>query len=108
MDRFPSSALRAEVKAKLREARDRLSEAEYTGRGTYYFRQSWYPGAIERFKVLLKQRPRLHPSRRGVLLSGRILDAIHRPAEALPYYERLLEEFETSEYLRKPRSGLRS
>ena len=30
---------------------------------------------------------------------GEALERIQRPAEALPYYDRLLKEFETSEYL---------
>ena len=45
-----------EVKAKLREARDRLSESDYLV-GYFYFRQRWYPGAIDRFKALLKDDP---------------------------------------------------
>ena len=45
-----------EVKARLRDARDRLSEADYQV-GYFYYRQRWYPGAVDRFKALLKQDP---------------------------------------------------
>ena len=48
--RYPNSSLMPEVKAKLREARDRLSESDYLV-GFFYFRQRWYPGAIDRFKA---------------------------------------------------------
>ena len=45
-----------EVKAKLRETRDRLSKSDYEV-GYFYFRIRWYPGAIDRFKALLKDDP---------------------------------------------------
>ena len=57
--RYPGSSLMAEVKAKLREARDRLSEADYQV-GYFYYRQKWYPGSIDRFKQVLKERSGLH------------------------------------------------
>ena len=54
--RYPNSSLMPEVQAKLREARDRLSEADYQV-GYFYYRQKWYPGAIDRFKAVLKDDP---------------------------------------------------
>ena len=48
--RYPNSSLMPEAKARLRETRDRLSEADYQV-GYFYYRQKWYPGAIDRFKV---------------------------------------------------------
>ena len=70
MERFPSSALREEATAKLRDARDRLRTRSIRW-DVHYYRQKWYPGAIERFKGICRARPRFHASRRGVLLSGR-------------------------------------
>jgi outer membrane protein assembly factor BamD (BamD/ComL family) len=43
-----------EVRTKLREAKDRLDASDYLV-GYFYFRQRWYPGAIDRFKTLLKE-----------------------------------------------------
>ena len=43
-------------KAKLRETRDRLSTSEMEV-GRFYFRIRWYPGAIDRLSVLLKEDP---------------------------------------------------
>ena len=43
VQRYPNSSLLPEVKTKLREARDRLSQADYLV-GFFYFRQRWYPG----------------------------------------------------------------
>ncbi len=54
--RYPNSELMPEVQTKLREARDRLSESDYLV-GFFYFRQRWYPGAIDRFQSVLKDDP---------------------------------------------------
>ena len=47
-DRYPMSPLIGEVRMKWREARDRLSRAEFRV-GFHYYRIKWYPGAIPRF-----------------------------------------------------------
>lgn len=97
-ERYPNSSLMPEVKARLREARDRLSRSDYNV-GFYYFRQRWYPGAIDRFKALLKDDAE-YTSRDAVYfyLAESLINT-KRPAEALPYFERLLGEFEQSEFL---------
>ena len=43
-----------EAKARLREAHDRLSTSDYLV-GFFYFRNRWYPGAIDRFYTILKE-----------------------------------------------------
>jgi len=99
LQRFPNSALVAEATGRLREARDRYSDASYRV-GYFYFRtQKWYPGAIERFLDILKNDPE-YSNRDGVYyyLAQSLLKA-NRPAEALPYLDRLIVEFEQSEYL---------
>jgi len=98
VDRYPGSKLMPEVQAKLREARDRLSESDYLV-GYFYYRQRWYPGAIDRFQDLLKQDP-AYTGRDAVYFY--LADALvktKREAEALPLLEKLVEEFESSEYL---------
>jgi outer membrane protein assembly factor BamD len=97
--RYPQSSLMPEVKAKLRETRDRLSESDYLV-GYFYFRQRWYPGAIERFKALLKEDPE-YTARDAVFyhLAESLARTRGREAEALPYFEQLVKEFEQSEYL---------
>jgi outer membrane protein assembly factor BamD len=98
--RYPNSSLMPEVKKQLREARDRLSEADYLV-GYFYFRQRWYPGAIDRFRELLKQDPD-YTSRDAVYFHlAEALVKIGQQAEALPYYDRLIKEFERSEYLQQ-------
>jgi outer membrane protein assembly factor BamD len=98
VERYPNSSLMPEAKARLREAKDRLDDSEYRV-GFFYFRVRWYPGAIDRFKLLLKNDPDY--TRRDAVyfyLAESLLKTEKKP-EALPYYERLVQEFETSEYL---------
>ncbi len=102
LERYPNSQLIGEVRAKLREAQDRLSESEYRV-GLFYFRSRWYPGAIDRFKSVLASDPE-YTGRDAVYfyLAGSLVK-VGRPAEALPYYERLVKEFEKSEHVAEAR-----
>ena len=103
--RYPNSMLTPEVRERWREARSRLSEASYRV-GLYYYRARWYPGAIDRFKEVLKDDPG-YPSRDAVYyyLAESLLKT-EKKAEALPYYDRLVKEFERSEYLVDARKRL--
>lgn len=98
IQRYPNSQLLGDVRAKLREVRDRLAESEYRV-GLFYYRTQWYPGAIDRFKAVLQSDPEF--TRRDAVyfyLAESLLKSSLK-AEALPYYERLVKEFVQSEYL---------
>jgi outer membrane protein assembly factor BamD len=100
LQRFPNSKLTPEARKLEREARDRLSEASYRV-GYFYYRLKYYPGAIDRFREVLKNDPAY--THRDALYYH-LAEALYRSepsqrAEALPYYERLVKEFEKSEYL---------
>ena len=86
------------MQARYREARDRLSVSEYRV-GYFYFRQRWYPGAIARFKALLKEDPSFTQRDALYYYLGESLLKVKLNAEALPYFDRLVKEFETSEFL---------
>ena len=103
MDRYPNSAIAPDAKKLLREAKDRLSESSYLIGRTYY-RMRWYRGAIDRFKEVLKLDPE-YTRRDAVyyLLAEALRQTPESKAEALPYYERLIAEFEQSEYLEEAR-----
>jgi outer membrane protein assembly factor BamD len=96
--RYPSSRLMPEAKARLREARDRLSESDYLV-GYFYHRQKWYPGAIDRFQSLLKEDPAYTGRDAVYYYLADALTKTKREAEALPLLEKLVQEFEQSEYL---------
>ena len=104
-DRYPNSMLTPEVREKWREARSRMSEASYKV-GLYYYRARWYPGAIDRFREVLKQDPN-YPERDAVYyyLAESLLKT-DKKAEAVPYYDRLVKEFDRSDYLDDARKKL--
>jgi outer membrane protein assembly factor BamD len=96
--RYPNSTLMPEVRAKLRESRDRLGDADYQV-GYFYWRQRWYPGAIDRFKGLLKSNE-AYTGRDAVYYY--LADSyvkVKQDAAALPYLEKLVQEFDKSQYL---------
>jgi len=96
--RYPNSSLMPEVQVKQRETRDRLSEADYQV-GYFYYRQKWYPGAIDRFKSVLHDDPAFTNRDSVYFYLADSLVKVQKGAEALPYLERLVEEFEKSEHL---------
>lgn len=96
--RYPNSELMPEVKAKLREAKDRLSEADYHV-GVFYYRQRWFPGAIDRLRTLINADPGYTARDGAYFYLGESLMKAGRPAEALPIFERLVAEFQQSEHL---------
>ena len=111
LDRYPNSPLAPDARKLMRDAQDRLSESSHRV-GMTYFRMKWYPGAIDRFREVLKNDPEFSGRDATYFYlaeSLRLRDATSDKdkkagaAEALPYYERLLKEFEQSQYLEEAR-----
>jgi outer membrane protein assembly factor BamD len=100
LTRYPNSSLSGEVKSKLREAKDRLAQSDYLV-GFFYYRQRWYPGAVDRFTSLLKGDPEFTRKDSVYFYLAESLAKADKKAEALPYYEKLVQEFERSEYLQE-------
>ena len=96
--KFPNSPLVPEVKKNWRVARDRLSESSYRVGMTYY-RIPWYPGAIDRFREVLRDDPDYSGRDAVYFYLAESLARTDKKAEAIPYFERLLAEFERSEHL---------
>lgn len=99
----PDADTRAKVvedgKAKLREARDRLSDSNY--RVAYFYLKTgrYPPAAIDRFQAILKNDPEYSHRDAVYFYLAQAYLKINRTAEALPLLDRLIEEFESSEYL---------
>jgi outer membrane protein assembly factor BamD len=107
VQRYPQSPLMAEGRRKLREAQSRLTASEYKV-GYFYWRSRWYPGAIERLKAVLKNDPE-YPARDAVYYYlGDSLVKMGRRAEALPYFDRLVKEFDKSEFLVRAEQALKA
>jgi outer membrane protein assembly factor BamD len=101
VERYPNESLIGEAKQRLREAKDRLSDSEYRV-GEFYLRSRMsVPGAIDRFATLLKTDPEY--SRRDAVYynMAQALVLLGQPAAAIPYLDKLLKEFEQSEYLER-------
>jgi outer membrane protein assembly factor BamD len=96
--RYPNSELMPEVKTKLRETRDRLSESELEV-GQFYYRIRWYPGALDRLNTLLKDDPDFTNRAEAYFFIGESLMKLNRPKEALPFYDKIVTEFGQSERL---------
>ena len=105
VQRYPNSSIRAQAQARLREAKDRLDESDF-GVGMHYYRTRWYPGAIARFKELLKSDPGFTNRDAVYFYLAESLLKTENKAEALPYYERLAAEFESSDYLNDARKRI--
>jgi outer membrane protein assembly factor BamD len=98
LERYPNSSLAPEARKVLRDARDRLSESSHRV-GMTYFKMRWYPGAIDRFREVIKVDPEYTGRDATYYHLAESLRLTDKKAEALPMYERLLQEFEQSEYL---------
>ena len=96
--RYADKPLITEARQKLREAKDRLADWD-VGVAVHYFRIRWYPGVAGRLLPLLKADPEYTRRDAVFYYLGESLLKMQRPAEALPYFERLVTEFEQSEHL---------
>jgi outer membrane protein assembly factor BamD len=99
VQRYPSSPLMPEAMKQLRQARDRWSDAEYRVAYFYVRTQKFPPAAIDRFNALLKDDPEYSRRDAVYFFLAQSLIKVKREAEALPYLDRLVKEFEQSEYL---------
>ena len=98
MERYPTAQeLIPEVEQRLRESRNRLSEHNFTV-GRFYYRFKTYAGAISRFRQILDEDPNYTARDEVYYYLAESLAAVRNEAEALPYFARILEEFDSSEY----------
>jgi outer membrane protein assembly factor BamD len=98
LERFPDSPLVAEGRKGLQACRDRLSDSDYQV-GFFYYRARWYPGALSRFRQVLKENPEY--TNRDALYYYLADTYVRMGAapQALPLLDRLTKEFEKSQYL---------
>ena len=106
VQRYPNGPLIADAKARLREAKDRLSESEYNV-GYFYLRsRTSLPGAIDRFAGILKSDPEYTRRDAVYYQMAQALVLVGQPAAAIPYLDKLVTDFEVSEYLEPARTQL--
>ena len=98
VQKYADKPLIDDAKQKLREAKDRLDEWEL-GVAEHYYRIKWYPGAIGRLQPLIKTDPEFTGRDKAYYLLAASYEKVKQPAQALPMYERIVNEFERSDYL---------
>ena len=97
IERYPNSELIGEVRGYVKEARGRLSEAEFVV-GRYYHRNEWWAGAVARLETILDSDPEFDDRE---LVYFYLADSLYNGgqlAKALPIFQRLLEEFPNTEF----------
>ena len=99
-ERIPSNVqeIPGQEEETLKNARDRLSEASYRV-GLHYYRVRWYPGAIDRFREVLRDDPEYTGRDAVYFYLAESLARTDKTPEAIPYFERLLQEFPASEHV---------
>lgn len=103
--RFPNSTLKPDAEKYYRESRDRLSESELAV-GVFYVRVKWCPGAVDRLTQLLKDDPQFTNRDEAYYYIGECYFLSKQNALALPYYDRLLKEFTSSDYLERAKKRI--
>ena len=98
VERYPNSPLINQVKQRLREAKDRLSDHDLQV-GNFYLSIRLYAAADVRYRHVLETDPEFTRRDSVYFHLAEMLEKVDKKVEALPYYERLLKEFEKSEYL---------
>jgi outer membrane protein assembly factor BamD len=98
IERYPNSARLPEVRQRLRDARDRLSDSDMAAGNTYLSMRVYF-SAEQRYRYVLENDPEYTRRDSLYFYLAETLEKSEKKAEALPYYERLLKEFEKSEHL---------
>jgi len=105
-DRFPNSPWMPEARKNWRIARDRLSDSELHI-ATLYGRIGVIRGAILRLQGILKDDPEFtHRDAVYFQLAEVYLKADNK-AQAIPYYQRIVDEFTQSEFLEPAQKRLK-
>jgi outer membrane protein assembly factor BamD len=102
VERYPTCPLIEEGKQRLRDAKDRLGDSEFAV-GQQYFRMKYYPGAVGRLKPLIESDPGYSNRDAAFYYLGESLVGMQQSGAALPYFERIVKEFEQSQYLERAR-----
>jgi outer membrane protein assembly factor BamD len=105
-DRFPNSPLMPDARKNWRIARDRLSDSELEV-ATLYVRLRVLRGALIRLQELLKDDPNYTHRDAAYYQLAEIYLKTDNKAQALPYYQRLVDEFMQSEFLERAQKRLK-
>jgi len=97
LENYPDSPLMADVRQLERDLRDRLGDYEYAI-GLQYYRQRWYTGAMMRFQYILENYPNYTRRDQVYFYVGEMLMRANQAADALQWYEKIIDEFPDGRY----------
>ena len=97
LDTYPESQYRDDAGIALRSVRDLHGESELRV-ARFYFEHRWWPGTIKRLRQLLEDDPEFSSLDSVYYYLAESLVRMNSEAEALPYFERLIDEFASSEW----------
>jgi outer membrane protein assembly factor BamD len=105
-DRFPDSPLMPDVRKNWRIARDRLSDSERLVAELYMRITNWR-GAVARLQAVLKDDPNYTNRDAAYYDLAEIYFKTDNKAQALPWYQKVVDEFTKSDYLEKSQERLK-
>jgi len=107
-ERFPKSSLMPEARANWRTARDRLSEHSYKV-GVSYYKRTWRlcPAAVSRFREILREDPEYSGMDGVYFYMAECFARADNKAEAIPLFDRVVNEYKTSEHFEKAQKRLK-
>ena len=92
---YPTSKLMPDVQRMYRQARDRLSDSEYSV-GFFYYRNKVYVGAVARLHALIADDPNYTRRDQACFYLGAALEKLNLAAAAVPFYQQLLDQVPNS------------
>jgi outer membrane protein assembly factor BamD len=102
---FPDSEWIDEAQEQADACHERLAISEMKV-GLFYKKRRAYPGAIDRFRVILEFYPRYSKRDRVYFELADALRAARKNDEALIYFQKIVEEYPESRYVGKARQAL--
>jgi outer membrane protein assembly factor BamD len=107
-ERFPNSSLMPEARANWRVARDRLSDANYRV-GVNYYKRTWRlcNAAVSRFREILKEDPEYSGMDGVYFYMAECFARADNKAEAIPLFDRVVNEYKTSDHFEKAQKRLK-
>jgi outer membrane protein assembly factor BamD len=101
----PDSEWAGKAREQMAVCRERLAESELLV-GVFYQKRKAYNGAAERFKELLDKYPGYSHRDRVFFELAESLKAMRKTAEALTYFQKIVDEFPDSRYHGRARSAV--
>ena len=105
-DRYPDSPLMPDARKNWRIARDRLSDSELHV-GVLYIRINNYRGAAARLLGVLEDDPNYTHRDEVYYQLAELYFKTDNIKQAIPYYQRIVDEFTQSEFLEKAQKRLK-